>query len=108
MPQKVTMDFYISDSDGELLNTKFRDVGNRIVRFDRDLIHIEQIYKLDKSKVDRLFTYEEYKIDRINGDYYFNKREYDKNYITSLTPNNELEMQYKGKCVKKDINERAF
>jgi hypothetical protein len=108
MPQKVTMDFYISDSDGELLNTKFRDVGNRIVRFDRDLIHIEQIYKLDKTKVERLFTYEEYKIDRINGDYYFNKREYDKNYITALTPNNELEMQYKGKCVKKDINERAF
>jgi hypothetical protein len=108
MPQKVTRDYYISDSEDELLNGKFREIGNKTIRFDRDLIHIEQTYELDKTKVDRLFTYEEYKIDRINGDFFFNKREYDKEYTSILTPNNEIELQYKGKCEKKDINERAF
>ena len=108
MPETVTMDYYISDTDGELLNRKFRKVGSKAIRFDRDMIHTEKRYKLDKSKVNRLFTYEEYKIDRIYGDFYFNKREYDKNHISELTPNNEMELQYKGKCTKKDIKERAF
>jgi len=108
MPQTVTMDYYISDTDGLLLNRKFRKVGSKTIRFDRDMIHTEKRYKLDKTKVNRLFTYEEYKIDRIYGDFYFNKREYNKDYMSELTPNNEIELQYKGKCVKKDIEERAF
>ena len=105
----VVLDYYLSDSESKLLNRKFRDVGNKTLRFDRDMIHTEKTYKLDKTKVDRLIIYEEYKFDRINGDFYFNKRAYDKNkYNNPLTPNNELELQYKGSCVKKDIKERAF
>ena len=105
----VVLDYYISDSESKLLNRKFRDVGNKTLRFDRDMIHIEKTYKLDKTKVDKLIIYEEYKFDRINGDFYFNKRAYDKNkHNNPLTPNNELELQYKGSCVKKDIKERAF
>ena len=104
----VTLDYYISDSESQLLTKKFRVVGNKTFRFDRDMIHTEKRYKLDKTKVDRLFIYEDYKIDRIYGDFYFNKREYDKNHVSALTPNNEKELQYKGNCVKKDIKERAF
>jgi len=107
MPNPVFLDFYISDGTKELLNKKFRDTG-KTIRFDRDMIHTEKTYKLDKTKVDRKFTFEEYKIDRIYGDFYFNKREYNKKHVSLLTPNNEIELQYKGKCVKKDIEERAF
>ena len=108
MPETVVIDYYISDSESQLLTKKFRRVGNKTFRFDRDMIHTEKRYKLDKTKVDRLFIYEDYKIDRIYGDFYFNKREYDKNHVSALTPNNEKELQYKGNCVKKDIKERAF
>ena len=108
MPQTVTMDYYISDSDGDLLNRKFRTIGTRTIKFDRDMIHIETIYELDKTKVTKKITYEEHKFDRINGDFYFNKRQYNIEYNSALTPNNQIELQYKGKCVKKDINERAF
>jgi hypothetical protein len=108
MPNTVFLDFYISDGTKKLFNKKFRDVGSKTIRFDRDMIHTEKTYKLDKTKVDRLFTFEEYKIDRIYGDFYFNKREYNKKHVSVLTPNNEKELQYKGKCVKKDIQERAF
>ena len=102
------LDYYISDSEKNFLNKKFQDVGNRMFRFDKDLIHTEQRYKLDKTKVDRLVLYEEYKIDRIYGDFLLRKIIYDKKYVHAGAPNNELEIEFKGKCVKKDIEERAF
>ena len=108
MSDKVTLDYYINDTESELLNRKFRDVGSKTIRFDKDMIHTEKRYELDKTKVNRLITYEEYKIDRIYGEFYIAKRVYDKKYTSLITPNNENELHYKGKCVKKDINERAF
>jgi len=109
MPDEVFINYYINDSDSELLNKKFRNVASKTIRFDRDMIHTEQTYKLDKTKYSKMVTYEEYKIDRIYGEFYIAKRMYDKEkYNSLLTPNNEFEMQYRGKCVKKDIEERAF
>ena len=71
MPETVVIDYYISDSESQLLTKKFRIVGNKTFRFDRDMIHTEKRYKLDKTKVDRLFIYEDYKIDHHNLKQYY-------------------------------------
>ena len=100
--------FYISDSENSLLDEGFRDVGDKMIEFNRDKIHTERRAKLDKTKTERLVFYEEYKIDRIHGDFYVNKIIYDKSYTHAGAPNNELEIEFKGNCFKKDIEERAF
>ena len=93
-------DHYISDGESLLMDKNFIKSGKKVLKFDRR--------ELDKTKTKRLDIYIGYKIDRIYGDISIKKIIYDEKYVHAGAPNNELEIEFKGNCVKKDIKERAF
>ena len=101
-------DHYISDGESLLMDKNFIKSGKKVLKFDKDLIHTETRRELDKTKTKRLEFFIEYKIDRIYGDISIKKIIYDEKYVHAGAPNNELEIEFKGNCVKKDIKERAF
>ncbi len=97
--------FYISDGEDRLLDEEKIFAGKNI-KYNKDLIHTEKTYKFKKSDVKNQFQFfNEYKIDRINGSFYHRLKRYGPKVPT---PDNTLEIEYFGSCVKKDIEERAF
>lgn len=106
MPEKLFMNFYISDGERLLLNNKKVIEGNLERTFNIDLIHTEETRKYDANKPNRNVFYEEYKIDRINGKFNHTRKIYDKTFLD--VPNNIETIDYIGICKKKDIEERAF
>ena len=99
--------YYISDGEEKLLDEYFLGTGKKI-QFDNDKIHTKEEYELDRTKTNRKTVHKEIIIDRFNGDIYYKKKIYDKEYNFEETPDNIVTIEWKGSCKKKNIEERAF